>query len=316
MVALGSVHTGCPAIPAFTHEAFDVGVLLAAKGTTTVSVCLPARDEQATIERIVDRLGQDVLGTGLADELIVIDDHSSDATAVRAAAAGATVIHAGDVLPGYGTGHGKGEVLWKSLYVTGGDVIVWCDADLERFDSRFVTGVLGPLLCEPGVDFVKGHYRRPEHRGTGGGRVSELVARPLLSLLFPELAGVYQPLSGEYGGRRSVLERLPFVEGYGVEIGLLIDYFRLRGTRGLAQVDLDERWHRNRELTDLAPQAMAVIQTVLRRADPDLVPIVADLVRVDGSPVTVDVSERPPMIEVAAYADRRQRGPSLSPAGA
>jgi len=314
MVAGGPVHLECPTIRSFSHDDYGTERLLAAKGSTTVSVCLPARNEAATIQQIVARLGEDVVGTGLAEELIVIDDHSTDDTARRAATAGATVVHAGDVLPEYGEGHGKGEVLWKSLYVSTGDLIVWCDADLERFGSRFVTGVLGPLLCEPAVELVKGHYRRPELDGAGGGRVSELVARPLLSLLFPELARLHQPLSGEYGGTRSVLERLPFVEGYGVEIGLLIDYLRLRGTAGLAQVNLDVRWHRNRELAELAPQAMAVMQTILRRADRSLVPPVADLIGVDGSPVSVDVSERPPMIEVAAYLHRTGRPePGVAP---
>jgi glucosyl-3-phosphoglycerate synthase len=263
-----------------------------------VSICIPARNEEPTVAPIVRVLREQVVDVGLADELIVIDDHSEDATGARAAAAGATVVHAGDVLPEYGAGHGKGEVLWKSLHVSTGDVVVWCDADIQHFDPRFVTGVLGPLLCEPGVELVKGHYRRPESNGTGGGRVTELVARPLLSLLFPELAGLHQPLSGEYGGVRAVLEQLPFVQGYGVEIGLLIDYLRLRGTAGLAQVDLEVRWHRNRTLDELGPQALAVAQTILRYADPGLVPAVAELLRPGREPARVDVSVRPPMREV------------------
>ena len=302
MVALGSVDTGCPAIPAFTHEAFDVDLLLAAKGTTTVSVCLPARDEQATIERIVDRLGQDVVGTGLAEELIVIDDHSSDATAVRAAAAGATVIHAGDVLPGYGAGHGKGEVLWKSVFASSGDLIIWCDADITDFAPRFVAGIAGPLLIDPTIHFAKGYYHRPESDGVGGGRVTELVARPLLSMFFPHLCAIRQPLSGEYGGRRDLLEQVPFVQGYGVDVGLLIDVAARVGVGAIAQVDLDVRHHRNRPLSELSPQAMAVSETILRKARPDLVHPSATLRLPDGNEIAVDVRERPPLIELAAYA--------------
>jgi glucosyl-3-phosphoglycerate synthase len=273
-------------------------------------VCLPARDEATTVGGIVACLRRDLLDTGVVDEVLVIDDHSADGTAAVAAAAGATVVHAADVLGEYGEGHGKGEVLWKSLLVAAGDVVVWCDADIEDFGHRFVSGVLGPLLCEPGVDLVKGHYRRPERAGTGGGRVTELVARPLLSLLFPELAGLHQPLSGEYGGRREVLEQLPFVEGYGVEIGLLVDLARRFGTGGLVQVDLDVRHHRNRSLEELGPQAMEVLQTVLRRVDRDLVPAAAELLRPGLGPVEVDVAERPPMVEVAEYLARHRRARS------
>lgn len=289
------------------HGEFPVERLLASKGSTTVSVCLPARDEAATVGGIVARLRAELVDRGVVDELLVLDDHSTDGTARVAAAAGATVVHAAEVLPSHGAGHGKGEVLWKSLHVATGDVVVWCDADIEDFGPRFVTGVLGPLLCEPDVDLVKGHYRRPELEGTGGGRVTELVARPLLSLLVPELAQLHQPLSGEYGGRREVLEQLPFVEGYGVDVGLLIDLSRRFGTGGLVQVDLDVRHHRNRRLDELGPQAMAVLQTVLRRVEADLVPAVAELFRPGLPPVTVDVSERPPLVEVAEYLDAHPR---------
>lgn len=284
-----------------SHHDYPVERLVGAKGATSVSVCLPARDEARTVGPIVECLRRELLDVGAVDEVIVIDDHSTDGTDRVARAAGATVVHAADVLPDYGEGHGKGEVLWKSLLVASGDVVVWCDADIEEFGARFVTGVLGPLLCDPGVDVVKGFYRRPERDGTGGGRVTELVARPLLSLLVPELASLHQPLSGEYGGRRAVLEQLPFVEGYGVEVGLLIDLARRFGTDGLVQVDLDVREHRNRGLDQLGPQAMAVMQTVMRRVDRDLVPAVAELLRPGRDPVEVDVAERPPMIEVAEY---------------
>lgn len=308
----GSARRVCAPIRSFHHTRWSTADLRSAKATTTVSVCLPARNEAATVGAIVECLVRDTVEVGLVDELVVMDDHSDDATAERARAAGATVVDAASVLPEFGRGHGKGEVLWKSLHVSSGEVVLWCDADLRDFDAHLVTGLLGPLLCESDVELVKGHYHRPEHGNVGGGRVTELVARPLLSLLFPPLAGLHQPLSGEYGGRRNVLERLPFTQGYGVEIGLLLHYLRQRGTTGLVQVDLDERRHRNRPLDELGPQAMAIAQTILRHArlpgsaddaTTQLVPAVAELLRPGQAPYVVDVSERPPMVEVAAYLD-------------
>lgn len=310
------------AIRGFHHSEFPVERIIAERGDTTVSVCLPARNEESTVGTIVRTLRTDLLEPGAIDEIVVLDDHSSDGTATRAAAAGARVVDAETVLASHGAGHGKGEVLWKSLYVTDSDVVIWCDSDITEFGSRFVSGLLGPLICEPGVDFVKGHYHRPEREREGGGRVTELVARPLLSLFFPELSGLNQPLSGEYGGRRSVLERLPFIKGYGVEVGLLIDLVRQFGADGLVQVDLDVRHHRNRTLTQLGPQAMAIAQTILRRVDPELVgeighlrypPDLAGLRSEEPAAepgeephdVLVDVGERPPMIELDEYRVRR-----------
>jgi glucosyl-3-phosphoglycerate synthase len=291
------------------HGEFPLDRILAEKGSTTVSVCLPARDEAATIGTIVEVLRDELLRPGAIDEVVVLDDHSTDETAAVAGRAGARVVDASSVLPDHGGGHGKGEVLWKSLFVTHGDVLVWCDSDITEFGSRFVSGVVGALLCEPGVDLAKAHYRRPERDREGGGRVTELVARPLLSLFFPELAGLHQPLSGEYGGRRRVLEQLPFAQGYGVDIGLLIDLATTFGVDGLVQVDLDVRHHRNRTLDELGPQAMAILQTVLRRVDPALVPATAELLRpelvagdgTDPALGSVDVNERPPPVEVEAY---------------
>ena len=294
------------AIRSFHHREFPVERILGAKGSTTVSVCLPARDEASTVGDIVATLHEELLGCGAIDEIVVVDDHSSDGTAAVARAAGARVADAEATLPHYGGGHGKGEVLWKSLHLTDGDIVIWCDSDISEFGPRFVTGLLGPLLCEPGVDVAKGFYRRPERSGEGGGRVTELVARPLLSLFFPELSQLHQPLSGEYGGRRSVLEQLRFAQGYGVDLGLLIDLAERFGTTGLVQVDLDVRHHRNRTLDELGPQAMAIIQTVLARCDPDLVPEATPLLLAGGGEIPIDVSERPPMVEVAEYLERRR----------
>ena len=241
--------------------------LAAAKGTTTVSVCLPARNEVATVGAIVETIRRELMDDiALVDELIVLDDHSTDGTAEVATAAGAKVFDAASVLAEFGVGHGKGEALWKSLHVSTGDIVVWCDSDIIEFESYFITGLLGPLLTDPTVAFSKGFYERPEHDGVGGGRVTELAARPLLQLLFPDLAAVVQPLSGEYAGRRTVLEQLPFTVGYGVDLALLIDVARTVGTGAIAQVDLHRRQHRNQTLAQLGPQARVVMQSALLRA--------------------------------------------------
>ena len=281
--------------PTHHHRDFSVDALVGAKGDLTVSVCLPARDEEATVGAIVEairtRLVDDV---PLVDELLVVDDHSSDRTAAAAADAGAAVVRTTD-------GQGKGEALWTSMLASKGDVVVWCDADVREFDTAFVTGLLGPLLTDPTIGFVKGFYERPlnDHQ-EGGGRVTELVARPLVALLFPELDGVVQPLSGEYAGRRDVLERLPFVQGYGVDLGLLVDVHRLVGLDAIAQVDLGVRHHRNRPLAELSPQAAAVMATALRRAGIDPGDAV-DLTPAGAGTVTVALGERPPPIESPAY---------------
>lgn len=287
-----------------SHRDYPIDRILASKGTTTVSVCLPARDEESTIGGIVSCLVEDLVSPGVIDELLVIDDQSTDDTATIAADAGARVVNSATILPQHGSYHGKGSALWKSLFVTKGDVITWCDSDITEFGPRFVQGIVGALLCEEGVDLAKAFYRRPEREREGGGRVTELVARPLLSLFHPELAFLRQPLSGEYGGRREVLESLPFAGGYGVEIGLLIDYADRYGLDGLIQVDLDERHHRNRHLSDLGPQAMAITQAVLRRADPTLVSEIAVLLNPDTSPVVIEANEHPPMVEIPDYRSR------------
>ena len=295
-----------------THHAseFVVAELVEAKGDTTVSVCLPARNEETTVGAIVDTIRAAlVVDVALVDEIVVVDDHSSDQTAAQATAAGARVVGAADVLAEYGRGHGKGEALWKSLYASTGDVVVWCDADVQDFHPRFVTGLLGPLLTDPSLAFVKGFYERPvDGHVRGGGRVTELVARPLLTLLFPQLAGVVQPLSGEYGGRREVLEQVPFVEGYGVDIALLIDIAARFGVQRMAQVDLGQRVHRNRPLHELSPMAAQVLQAALRRAAPGLVPDMALLSPPEFDAVEIVYRERPPLVSMASYVARGGAG--------
>jgi glucosyl-3-phosphoglycerate synthase len=215
------------------------------------------------------------------------------------------------MLPEMAGGHGKGRALWRSVHASTGDLIVWCDADVTNFSTQFVVGLVGPLLTEPDVDYVKGFYRRPLGTGgNGGGRVTELVARPLLSLLHPTLTDIVQPLSGEYAGRRRVLEQVPFVAGYGVEIGLLIDLADRFGPATMAQVDLGTRRHRNRPLVELGPQAMTIMQVALRRAVPGIVDVEALLVRPEHPSVLVSAEELPPLLSVAEYLRRHH------PAGA
>ena len=286
----------------FAEGAFSLDDLLRAKQAngTTVSACIPARNEAATVGAVVAAIGRTLggdapgRGVGLVDEIVVVDDHSTDGTADVAAAAGARVVDAASTLANHGGGHGKGEALWKSVHASTGDLVVWVDADIVDFDPGFIIGLLGPLLCDPSLAFVKGHYHRPEANGVGGGRVTELLARPLLSLYFPELAEVAQPLAGEYAGRRSLLERLPFVVGYGVDVALLIDAVREVGIECVAQVDLGIRHHRNRTLDELGPQALAVGQAILDRAGVRP-PGPAILRRPGREPLTIPMHERPPL---------------------
>jgi glucosyl-3-phosphoglycerate synthase len=285
------------------EHAFDLSAVLSEKAATgtTVSACIPARNEDATVGFVVAAIRSALIeaaiassGTPLVDEIVVVDDHSTDDTAAVARAAGARVVDAATVLAHHGEGHGKGEALWKSVHESTGDIVVWVDADIVGFDPGFVLGMAGALICEPEVDFVKGHYRRPETNGVGGGRVTELLARPLLSLYFPELAEIAQPLAGEYAGRRTLLEQLPFVVGYGVDVALLIDAMRVAGIDRIAQVDLGVRHHRNRSLDELGPQALAVGQAILDRAGVRAEGI-AVLHRPGREPLPVPMYERPPL---------------------
>jgi glucosyl-3-phosphoglycerate synthase len=299
-------------------EGLDVDALVAAKAQagTSVSVCLPARDEEATVGQIVATVRRNLVEHApLVDEVVVVDDSSTDATAEAASWEGATVLAVADILPDLPQGSGKGNALWKSLYACSGDVICWLDADVRNFGSHFVTRLLEPLLTDPAIGFVKGYYRRPLYgEATGGGRVTELMARPVISALFPHLAGFVQPLAGEYAGRRALLETVPFVEGWGVEIGLLIDLVANFGIDAVAQVDLDVREHRNRPLEELGPQAMAILVTGLRRAGVPVDKRLAELVRYNDHQqperVSVEIRERPPIVTVPAY--RAKFGRELS----
>jgi glucosyl-3-phosphoglycerate synthase len=251
----------------YHHGEFPAGKVLAAKGERTVSVCIPARDEGSTVGSVVRAVVQPFLsragGNGLVDEVIVLDDSSTDDTAEQANDAGARVVR------GLAAQGGKGQAMAAALEAADGDVIVFLDADVANTTPAFVTGMLGPLLLHEHVALVKGFYTRPLHGDpTGGGRVTELVARPVLELLFPELSDVRQPRAGETAAHRWVCEKVGFADGYGVELGLLIDVAQHLGADVLAQVDLGERIHRNRPLEELRPQAVDVLRAALERARP------------------------------------------------
>jgi glucosyl-3-phosphoglycerate synthase len=236
----------------------------------TVSVVIPARNEEATVGEVVSRIARLAADTGLVDELVVIDSDSTDKTSEAAAGAGATVHRAREVAPDLGSFPGKGEALWKSLLVTKGELLVFVDADLTHWGPHFVTGLLGPLLFDERVRLVKGFYERLYAKGDGsvtadGGRVTELVARPLLSLWWPELAGIVQPLAGEWAARRDLMESLPIPVGYGIELAVLLDTSKEHGLEAIAQVDLGRRGHKHQASHDLAVMAAELLLVAERR---------------------------------------------------
>ncbi|MEU4151767.1 glucosyl-3-phosphoglycerate synthase [Streptomyces sp. NPDC026659] len=289
--------------------------VLAAKQRSgqTVSVVLPALNEEETVGDIVSVIRHDLMAQApLVDEIVVVDSGSTDRTSEVAAAAGARVVHRDAILPRLPAVPGKGEVLWRSLLATGGDVVAFVDADLKEFSSDFVLGIVGPLLTDPGVDLVKAMYDRPLAGAAGqGGRVTELMARPLLNMHWPQLAGFVQPLGGEYAARRSLLEQLPFPVGYGVELGMLVDALHLVGLDALAQVDVGVRKHRHQDGQALGRMSAAIYRTAqLRLARghlirPSLTQFERGVSGFEPRTYSVDTEERPPMAEIAEYAERR-----------
>jgi glycosyltransferase involved in cell wall biosynthesis/nucleotide-binding universal stress UspA family protein len=292
----------------------------------TISLAMPALNEAETVGKVIRTVKRALMDrVPLLDEIVLMDSSSTDRTRTIAHRLGVPVYVHQELLPELGVRRGKGEALWKSLLVTRGDIVVWIDTDIVNIHPRFVYGVIGPMLLNPQIQFVKGFYRRPLKVGEkvqagGGGRVTELTARPLLNLFYPELSGVVQPLSGEYGGRRTALEQCPFFSGYGVEIGLLIEIFERFGQQAIAQVDLLERIHHNQSLEALSKMSFAVIQAVLRklerRYDRALLEEVnksMKLIRHGAHGYFLDVEEiaereRPPMIDVATYRARHPAG--------
>jgi glucosyl-3-phosphoglycerate synthase len=304
--------------------------LAAAKDGTRVSVVIPARNEEATIGAIVSTIRDELVErVPLVDELIVVDSRSCDATARVATQAGAAVVSQDRITRGLPRLEGKGDALWAGLVAASGDVVAFVDGDLENFQAHFVTGLVGPLLTDPSVGYVKGFYHRTLHHAggvepDGGGRVTELTARPLLNLFWPELSGFVQPLAGEYAGRRALLERLPFVSGYGVEIGMLIDLLELVGLDALAQVDLGERRHRHQSTEALGRMSAQIMLTAwsrlrrqgwvaaetppsglltqFRRGGGEVLPnLEREIVVTD-----VSVHERPPLVGIPDRATRRR----------
>lgn len=257
------------------HEFADVRKLVALKEkhNLTISVGLPALNEERTIGTVIKRVKGALMDrVPLIDQMVVIDSMSTDRTVEIATELGVPVHRHPEILPELGTFAGKGEALWKSLHVLDGDLVAWIDTDISNIQPRFVYGLLGPLLAEPQLQYVKGFYQRPIRsadglQAEGGGRVTELMARPLINLFFPELSGMIQPLAGEYAGRRSLLEALPFFTGYAVEIGLLIDILEQAGLPAMGQVDLERRVHRNQPLPNLSQMAYVILAGAIRKLE-------------------------------------------------
>ena len=292
----------------------------------SISLALPALNEAETVGRVIRMMKKELMQRApLLDEIVLIDSNSTDRTREIAAKEGIPVYIHQNLLERLGARGGKGEALWKSLLVTRGDIIIWIDTDIVNIHPRFVYGIIGPLLLNPQVQFVKGFYRRPLRVGMkmqagGGGRVTELTARPLLNLFYPELSGVIQPLSGEYGGRREALEQATFYSGYGVETGLLIDIYERYGLSAIAQVDLLERIHHNQHLEALSKMSFAIIQTVMRKLEKRFGRAVLEDVNRSMKLIhhnnkggyfleveEIAERERPPMIEVQEYLERQHK---------
>ncbi len=294
------------------------------KAGLTVSVGLPALNEERTIGLVIRRIKTALMDrVPLIDQMLVIDSDSTDRTVEIATELGVPVERHSAILPEVGSYVGKGEALWKSLHVLDGDIVCWIDTDIRNIQPRFVYGLLGPLLREPRIGYVKGFYRRPIQEGSklvpeGGGRVTELMARPLINLFFPELSGIIQPLAGEYAGRRELLESLPFFTGYAVEIGLLIDILEGAGMQAIGQVDLERRIHRNQPLVNLSQMAYVILQGAIRKLEErhriELLTEVGrgmKLINQDRDAFSLEVREigdelRPPMKLIPAYVERRK----------
>ena len=288
-----------------------------------ISVGLPTLNEEATIRKVIRAIRSRLVERfPLVDELVVIDSRSDDRTREIAEEEGVPVFIHDEILPETGSYRGKGEALWKSLHVLGGDIVVWIDTDVTSAHPKFVYGIVGPLLMRPDLQFVKAFYQRPLHIGdelqaTGGGRVTELAARPILNLFFPELSGIVQPLSGEQAGRRTLLEQLPFFSGYGVETGLLVDTLQRAGLGAIGQVDMKQRIHRNQSLYDLSKMSFEVLQVAIKRMGEahgtnllEEANYTMKLIATRGGKLHLEMHdiidvERPPMATIPAYQARR-----------
>lgn len=309
----------------FHHNNFwDINHLVEEKEKAgiSVSLCIPTLNEEKTIgKEVVIFMSELVVRYPLLDEIAVIDSGSSDKTREIAASFGADVYQASEILKNLGARKGKGENLWKAIYQLTGDIIVYIDADIKNIHPRFIYGLVAPLIYNPEIKYVKAFYDRPLAsskgiRPSGGGRVTEILIRPLFSLFFPELTALTQPLSGEYAVRREVLEKIPFPVGYGVETSHLIDVYHKWGLEAIAQTDLDQRVHRNQSTMDLGKMSFGILQTFLKRTEqlgilhdlPDLGNTLRQF-QVKGKLLEeiehqIIEEERPPMIEVKAYREK------------
>lgn len=298
----------------------------------TISLAFPTLNEEATIAKEILVLKTELMDRfPLLDEIAVIDSGSTDKTGEVARRFGASVFDSASILSKYGSFRGKGENLWKSLYVLKGDIIVWIDADISNINPKFLYGLVGPLLEDEEIGYVKAFYKRPIRTAdgltpSGGGRVTEILIRPLFSLFYPELAELVQPLSGEYAGRRSILEQLPFSVGYGVEVGHLIDLFHMFGPSIFAQVDMEERIHRNQSIEALSRMSYGIIATFLDRlgkyqeiaVGKELgkrhIALAMDEKSWKLVPTDITMIERPPMRTISEYTAKFPAG-STMPAG-
>jgi len=311
----------------FHHSEFwDLNALVKEKEKRQIkiSLCIPTLNEEKTIGKEIVIFSSELMQRyPLLDEIAVIDSDSSDQTREIAASFGAQVFQSRDILPAYGEKRGKGENLWKAIYQLDGDILVYIDADIKNIHPRFVYGLVAPLIYRPEIQYVKAFYDRPlaSSQGTrpsGGGRVTEILIRPLFSLFFPELTALIQPLSGEYAVRRRVLDKIPFPIGYGVETSHLIDVYHRCGLEAIAQTDLDRRVHRNQHTRDLGKMAFGILQTFLKRVE--ALGIVGNLPELSTTlrqfqvsnnvfeeiPLNIVEEERPPMIEIPEYTKKHK----------
>jgi len=310
----------------YHYSAFsDINRLVEAKNkkNLTISLCLPTLNEEKTIAKEIVIMKSELMTRyPLLDEIVVVDSGSRDKTREVAKAYGADVYKASDILPDLENYKGKGENLWKALYITKGDIIVYIDADIKNIHHRFVYALIGPLLLSDNIKYCKGFYTRPISIGknnlqsTGGGRVTELVIRPLFSLFFPELTQIIQPLSGEYAGYRSIFENIPFPVGYGIETTMILDIYKNWGLDVIAQVDLEQRIHRNQDTKALGKMAFVILKTFFKRMEKsNLIDfkkelfnemIQYDLVQNSYQPFYYEdkTYERPPMIEIVKYCEK------------
>jgi len=256
----------------FHYKQFNVKKLINIKKRKNlkISLCFPTLNEAQTVGTILKIVERHLYNPGLIDEVVVIDSESDDGTAEIVKSLGFKVYQHKEILPKYGSYRGKGDALWKSLYVLNGDIVVWCDADIKNFKPRFIYGLIGPLLLEDNISFVKAFYLRPlkidsSYMKGEGGRVTEILIRPILNLFYPELSKVLQPISGEYAGRREMLEQIPFYTGYGVEIGMLIDIYEKFGLDTIAQVNVIRRIHRNQPLLALSKMSFGIMQAIFQK---------------------------------------------------